>query len=193
MRRFRGWLGHGGKLLRHSPKPVKGRKPAPTPTIAGTVAGSTRFLCRFGARRGLERREPRRLRGGSLPSLRTGGGRRETLRRQPHAGRPPGPSIPRDDAAVLAPGAQRSRRLQRQGRAGHVLLAIDIAAGNVKPGADAHYAPLNPRCLAMVMAVSSIMSSWPPIIFWRPNSTRMSRAGTPKRSEARLACSRKVE
>src|SRR6218665_2466437 len=48
-----------------------------------------------------------------------------------------------------------------------------------------------PRSRAMVMAVSSIMSSCPPTMPRRPISTRMSRAGTPYFCSARLANSRK--
>ncbi len=50
---------------------------------------------------------------------------------------------------------------------------------------------MRPRARAMVMAVSSIMSSWPPTMPRRPSSTRMSRAGTPYLALARLAKSRK--
>ncbi len=46
------------------------------------------------------------------------------------------------------------------------------------------------RCLARVMAVSSIMSSWPPTMPRRPISTRISRADTPYFFSARLANSR---
>jgi len=59
--------------------------------------------------------------------------------------------------------------------------------GSVLP---ADYRPAA-RFRAMVMAVSSIMSSWPPTMPRRPSSTRMSRAGTPYLAEARLANSRK--
>lgn len=52
---------------------------------------------------------------------------------------------------------------------------------------------IKPRSLAMLIAVSSIISSWPPIIFLRPSSTRISRAGTPKRFAARFAFKTKVE
>jgi MmyB-like transcription regulator ligand binding domain len=42
-------------------------------------------------------------------------------------------------------------------------------------------------------AMSVIMSSWPPTVRSRPHSSRMSRTGTPNRSAARSACSRKLE
>lgn len=47
------------------------------------------------------------------------------------------------------------------------------------------------RSRAMVIAVSSIMSSWPPTILRRPSSNSSSRAGTPYLASARLANSRK--
>lgn len=39
----------------------------------------------------------------------------------------------------------------------------------------------SPRSFAVVVAVSSIMSSRPPIVFWRRSSTGVSRGGAPKR------------
>src|SRR5690606_21565364 len=50
----------------------------------------------------------------------------------------------------------------------------------------AHDASASALALAMVSARSSIMSSCPPTVFWRPSSTRISREERPYFSAARL-------
>src|SRR5690606_19342078 len=93
-------------------------------------------------------------------------------------------------AAPIAVEGPAGRRAPE--RLGRVLLEerADFFAERLEIAHDAFASAL---ALAMVRATSSIMSSWPPTVFMRPSSTRISREERPYFSAARFAKRRKLE
>lgn len=106
---------------------------------------------------------------------------------------PPATEPPRTEPPTSEPPASESPPPTEPPAAGHPLAVTGGAGPALLGGATLRDTVRYFRASARSSAISTIMSSWPPMERRRPTSTRMSRASRPHVSAARSVWGRKLE